>query len=104
MCGITRLIHFGRHSSRLSRIKDMTFELRHRGPDDEAYAFFNPRTNSVWAYGGVATPASVYHSYMPYAPSLPISDSELSEATLALGHRRISILDLSPASHQPMCA
>jgi asparagine synthase (glutamine-hydrolysing) len=41
---------------------------------------------------------------MPYRPSARLSPQAASlKPWLALGHRRLSILDLSPFGHQPMC-
>ena len=80
----------------------MTALLRHRGPDDEGYLLVG--AGGPVCFGGVETPSSVFASDMPYEPSANLKKPEIRfEPWLALGHRRLSILDLSPFGHQPMC-
>jgi asparagine synthase (glutamine-hydrolysing) len=57
--------------------------MRHRGPDDEGFLLHD----SVGVHSSQRNKSFVDHP----------------EAWLALGHRRLSILDLSPLGHQPMC-
>jgi len=52
--------------------------------------------------GGPDTPSDAYRSGAPFAPTSSITVSDQS-VTLAFGHRRLSILDLSVLGHQPMC-
>jgi len=103
MCGITGIISFNGGLDPLDHIHAMTRALRHRGPDDEGYAFFEHANGRTWIYGGRDTPKSVYGSDYPYTPDEPLSERKPGRVRLALGHRRLSILDLSPAGHQPMC-
>jgi asparagine synthase (glutamine-hydrolysing) len=66
MCGLSALLD--PNGADLARaIRAMNAAVRHRGPDDEGFAFF---ADGPWR--------------------------------LALGHRRLSIVDLSAAGHQPM--
>lgn len=100
MCGIAVLL--GRPGQvTLPMIRSMTELARHRGPDDEGYALFAASHPAPLLRGGPDTPASCYQADLPYAPRQPHGD-EPGGAFLALGHRRLSILDLSPAGHQPM--
>ncbi len=101
MCGITALINTKGNNQDLSRITRMNQLIRHRGPDDEGYVFF--KSSSATHYGGEDTPESVYQSNYPYSPKQSLNPTQ-SNGFIALGHRRLSILDLSPAGHQPMCS
>ena len=103
MCGIAGILLFNESPSLLQSIPKIMEEIKHRGPDDEGYVFFHRRGDRFWQYGGEATPHNVYASDIPYTPMIPFPARENVSASLALGHRRLSILDLSPAGHQPMC-
>lgn len=99
MCGITVLLSPQMNSRQLMR---MTQAIRHRGPDDEGYVFFSD--TDTRCLGGVDTPAEAYTSATPYQPSGAIEKVALpSTPVLGFGHRRLSIIDLSPLGHQPMC-
>ncbi|MCE5337666.1 MAG: asparagine synthase (glutamine-hydrolyzing) [Methanomicrobiaceae archaeon] len=104
MCGITALIQLGRSSEQISRISVMTETLRHRGPDGEGFALFGRNSMQISVFGGEDTPAQVYESGVPYAPQHLTLDDLPKDAILALGHRRLSIIDPTPAGHQPMCS
>ncbi|PWT76729.1 MAG: asparagine synthase (glutamine-hydrolyzing), partial [Chloroflexi bacterium] len=100
MCGIAAL--FSPDSRPLSElIRNMTETVRHRGPDDEGFAIFSLRELAPMTLGGRATPAAVYTADIPYAPRR--YDGSIPHAAAALGHRRLSIIDLGPSGHQPMC-
>ena len=100
MCGIAAI--FSQRPVPLSHlVREMTTAIRHRGPDDEGFALFSSQDFRVTALGGNDTPSAVYSAEMVYAPRKNAKASEDSIA--ALGHRRLSIIDLSPAGHRPMC-
>jgi asparagine synthase (glutamine-hydrolysing) len=83
MCGICGEINFNKGVA-AEPIQRMCNLLRHRGPDDEGILFVK---------------GNQYFEMKNYPRSLP----EEKGFEVALGHRRLSIIDLSSAGHQPMC-
>lgn len=75
MCGICGIIDFTGKPVQEDIIHQMCQAMVHRGPDDEG----------------------IYISQQ-----LPVSSYQ-TKPLVGLGHRRLSIIDLSPAGHQPMC-
>lgn len=73
MCGICGKIDFNGKPIDSNLIKRMCQKMVHRGPDDEGI-FIGPG-----------------------------SKVQSSKINVGLGHRRLSIIDLSEAGHQPMC-
>jgi asparagine synthase (glutamine-hydrolysing) len=99
MCGISISI------SPSNKINIAEFEkqnsiINHRGPDDEGYVFFD-KNNNFMAVGGNDTPQEVYESTLLYSPKGKINEMS-GDYSLALGHRRLSIIDVSPYGHMPM--
>lgn len=72
--------------------------IRHRGPDDEGWVAVGESGMAVG--GGRDTPLECFASALPYAPCQGAVVP--ADAWLAIGHRRLSILDVSPGGHQPM--
>lgn len=104
MCGISGIIKSNdAFLSPLNGIQSMNNGLYHRGPDDEGLVFFEGKRSKPRIFGGQDTPEDVYHSNLTYTPREPFCGTVPEEAIAVLGHRRLSILDLSPAGHQPMC-
>jgi asparagine synthase (glutamine-hydrolysing) len=83
-------------------ITRMTTPIRHRGPDDEGYIVFSNPKNEPFVCGGLDTPTDVYNREWQYSPGHTIDSIDSNYVTLAFGHRRLSIVDLSPRGHQPM--
>lgn len=90
MCGICGIFRVKSNVSP-AEILSMTNRIRHRGPDDEGYVAFNTREGKVTPLGG--SDSKIY---------LPNILSFKENADLFLAHRRLAIIDLSPAGHQPM--
>ena len=66
--------------------------IRHRGPDGEGVVLINTETGNYEVMRTYDTP-SVIESTI---------DIEYEKYNLLLGHRRLSIIDLSVNGHQPM--
>ena len=105
MCGIAGIIRLDGANVEPSHIQAMAASLSHRGPDDEGYFFVDTRTGQSVTVGGVDTPQEVFASNCIYSPKQHLRSllSEEKHYDLALANRRLSIVDLSPAGHQPMC-
>lgn len=97
MCGIFGV--FSKDSLEPSLVAAMSEVLRHRGPDDEGFVAFRADGANDWLKG---------HDTPPDMASKLGLTADICQATLAdhytsiLGHRRLSILDLSERGHQPM--
>ncbi len=111
MCGIAGLYA---RSGRVDheRMQRMSHLLRHRGPDDEGLALIESRTARVLTLGGPDTPLEVLASRLRHSPGHWVQPGPAPAATgmptaarfdVGLVHRRLSIVDLSVAGHQPMC-
>ena len=102
MCGIAGLLA-GDHRVDLGRLHHMSRLLRHRGPDDEGMVLIDPAGGAALTLGGPDTPRDVYASPHRYAPRAQPPDPGAGAFRIGLAHRRLSIVDLSPSGHQPMC-
>ena len=80
----------------------MTDVVRHRGPDDEGFALFCDSGDPI-LFGGSGTSESVLATTFAYSPEARGRPKVDGQVNVALGHRRLAILDVSPAGHQPMC-
>ncbi len=95
MCGIAGC--FSARDGSTPRGRDvfrMTQALAHRGPDDEGLLF--------WRRGEAAVCAATDQTVAPLRALLPDATPCFNLAwNLVLGHRRFSILDVTPGGHQP---
>jgi len=82
MCGIAGICDLKNGSIDTRLLRSMTDRLVHRGPDDQGYVFFGKDTCQELDRTRIGT--------------------ESNRFFLGFGHRRLSIIDLSAAGHQPM--
>ncbi len=103
MCGICGILKRSESEIHLPTvIKTMTDSIRHRGPDDEGYVFFDFNINRHLTAGSSDTQLTAWDTDFEYTPAVSIEEIE-EFPHLAFGHRRLSVIDLSEAAHQPMC-
>jgi len=84
MCGICGEMNFNTKGVKAETIQRMCEVLEHRGPDDEGMVFLRGD--------------KLIEVKRPFPNHLDENSFEVG-----LGHRRLSIIDLSEAAHQPMC-
>ena len=87
MCGITGLFCSSGINDLISAFQRANTVAQHRGPDGRGFALFD-------THQGKDT------RWLSYKSSVEIPD--MPGATLALGHRRLAIIDLSETGAQPM--
>ena len=100
MCGIAGIINLDNKEKRnLRALHSMAECMRNRGPDDEGYIIASHRDNKVYVLRGNDTVSldGVFPSM------IDIERAYETAGTVFLGHRRLSIIDLSSLAHQPMC-
>jgi len=98
MCGIAGIISSTTFDAK--NLKAMTDIIHHRGPDGEGYTLFNQK--QIVLAGGDDTMPEAWINKNDYHPTCHISNVK-GLYKLGLGHRRLSILDLSSDGLQPMC-
>ena len=91
MCGISGYIS-SQEPVNSSNILRMTQAIKHRGPDDEGYLCV---TDSQFvSYSGKDSVVSIKQQFPALNPDV--------KSKIAVGFRRLSIMDLSDKGHQPM--
>ncbi len=101
MCGIAGILKIDPSAPDVaSSLRKMADRLKHRGPDDEGYVCFGK--NDIYVCGGKDTQTASREMQLPYAAK-NIIDTVGGDVSLGMAHRRLSVIDLSSAGHQPMC-
>jgi asparagine synthase (glutamine-hydrolysing) len=99
MCGIAGLVDLSGQPIEARLLKAMADAIRHRGPDDEGYVLIQHSNGRHRHYCGPASPASLQETL----PHIGSASADVG-CDIGLAHRRFSIIDLSPAGHQPLFA
>ncbi len=102
MCGIAGFVDFrGKIQKPVEVLVNMSEALQKRGPDDEGYIIASG--NDIHIFGGNTTNFShgLELNYLPDS-HINIALKKNIPVKVAALHRRLSIIDLSVAGHQPM--
>ncbi len=105
MCGIAGIYSLTREPVEPFAITRLADALAHRGPDDAGCLLLAPLTDAAQPRWRELTRQDWTRSLPDLHASglgAPAQSSVEGAYRLALGHRRLSILDLSLAGHQPM--
>jgi asparagine synthase (glutamine-hydrolysing) len=94
MCGILGVVGGQESGIDVLAIRNALGSLKHRGPDDEGYLLYHAATRTTVSAAGDDT---IEELLLP-----PLASWATRSFDVALGHRRLSIIDVSPAGHQPM--
>ena len=107
MCGIAGIISMDLQPVEPQAIKRMCDVISHRGPDDAGYAFFRLSENKLGEGGYWCDFADAKFKHLN--EHLPVfggdyfkEETSKHNFSVALGHRRLSIIDLTHYGHQPM--
>ncbi len=94
MCGIVGQYHLKSAALCPERVVEAAHLIRHRGPDSEGYLLLDTSSGACGLRNGPDTAAGIAY------PS--IAEPVAFAPDLVFGHRRLSILDLTPKGHEPM--
>lgn len=103
MCGIAGIINFQNTTLHLpTEVKKMSRAISHRGPDGEGFLFINLKGDYFPCFSE-QTPQAIVNSGIIQKPVKSVDGFD-ENISIALAHRRLSIIDLSENGHQPFCS
>lgn len=94
MCGICGVWNLQKHPLELKTLLGSVHSIRHRGPDDEGFLLIDTETKNALPCLGSDSVSQLGFGR--------IEETFDARFDLFFGFRRLAILDLSPAGHQPM--
>lgn len=102
MCGITGIINLSTRPLHLTdAAQAMNTAIAHRGPDGEGFLAVDELGNAT-TLSGNHTPQTLCNLPHPHSPNQHIGAFN-SSPRFVFGHRRLAIIDISAAGHQPLC-
>ena len=101
MCGLTAYFSLGDETISIKKFIEINNAIKHRGPDDEGYYFSN-NSDDITVAGGKDTPEDVIiNKKLHHLPDYALDYNNPQTYKYAIGHRRLSICDVTSAGHQP---